>query len=108
DGRARQRVLGRSTPLIEPRLHVLEPLGAEQAAQQRLPLLAVSEQEAGEPVLRQQDHLQELLPAELEDLVQLVSRLAFLGGECDPAVIAERVEAYAGRLLGQSASAFRR
>ena len=73
DGRepSAERLLRLPTTLIEPRLHIFETLRAEQPAQQRLPVAAPREQELREPVLREQDHLQELLPAELEDLVEL-------------------------------------
>ena len=62
--------LGVLAALLERALVLLEAPRAEQGAQQRLALVVLCEQEAREPVLSEQDHLQELLLVQPQDLVE--------------------------------------
>src|SRR5690606_30376265 len=76
----------------------------EQPPQQRLAFLAVGEQEIGEPVLGEQDHLQELLLAELQDLLERVGDVDDTRGAADPHPVDELLE-QSGRCLRRHSAA---
>ncbi len=62
--------LRRAAALLECLLVLLVAPRAEESAQQRLAIVVSREQELGEAVLGEQDHLQELVAIEPEDLVE--------------------------------------
>ncbi|CAI9388341.1 hypothetical protein MICABA_03029 [Microbacterium sp. T2.11-28] len=67
----------------------LEAPRAEQRPQERLTFAGGGEQEAREPVLREEDHLLELLGVEPQDLVEQQADLSRLGRLPDPDVADE-------------------
>jgi hypothetical protein len=67
--------------VLQPLLHPLVDLGAEDALQQAAPLLGVGTQEAGELALRQHHGLHELRPVQPDHPGQLGTRLVQAGGD---------------------------
>ena len=70
-GRVGHVALRRSTALLEGVEIVLVGARAEQTPQQLLPVVVLRQEELGEAVLGKEDHLQELLLAEPQDLIEL-------------------------------------
>jgi hypothetical protein len=86
-----------AAPCVEVVLVLLESARAEERAQERLPLLSRREEEPGELVLREQDHLLELLSSEPEHLAEGEADIARLSGAPDPHAVDELLELGAGR-----------
>ncbi len=99
-----ERLLGVLAPIVERRLVALVRSRAEESAQQLLPIVAAREEELGEPVLREQDHLQELLLVQAEQLVDLVTHVDRPRGAPDP-LAADPLEQLGAVRLFRSADA---
>ena len=94
--------------LLEVVAVLLEPAGAEQRAKKRLALIAGREQKARELVLREQDHLLELLRAEPEHVAERDADIARLRGATHPHPVDPLFEHRARRLGGEPAPALGR
>ena len=90
--------------LLEVVAVLLEPAGAEQRAKKRLALIAGREQKARELVLREQDHLLELLRAEPKHLAERDADIARLRGATHPHPIDPLFEHRARRFGGEPAA----
>src|SRR5690606_37037048 len=73
-----------SAPRLERALVVLEAARPEQGEQQRLPRLLLRLQELREAVLREEDHLQELIARQSDDLAKQFAYLFASSGEPHP------------------------
>ena len=100
-----ERPLGVFAALLECGLVVLVGARAEELAQQSLAIVVLREQEFGEPALREQDHLQELLLVQPEDLIELARHVDGPGSAADPRPVDELVELGAVGLGGQTGTA---
>ena len=96
-----------AAPCVEVALVLLESARAEERAQERLPLLSRREEEPGELVLREQDHLLELLSSEPEHLAEGEADIARLSGAPDPHAVDELLELGAGGFGGEASTALR-
>ena len=105
---AGEGLLRLAAALLEVVAVLLEPAGAEEGAQQRLPLVAGRQEEPRELVLREQDHLLELLRPEPEHLAEGDADIARLRGAPDPHPVDLLLEHGARDLGGEPATALGR
>ena len=105
---AGEGLLRLAAALLEVVAVLLEPSGAEEGAQQRLPLVAGRQEEPRELVLREQDHLLELLRPEPEHLAEGDADIARLRGAPDPHPVDLLLEHGARDLGGEPATALGR
>ena len=98
--RAVDRRHGRATLLGQPGFGTAETIGAEQPLQHCPPLLGRGSKESREVVLRQQDHLKELLRGHAHELGDLPGTLIYSRAEGGPAAVASFFEHHPGRLSG--------